>query len=975
MAISFEEFSKQIPEETLSFVIDLLDALSHAWFDLYDNLTINSMDTSSFSKVGKVFFISLDRIVNSAQCRGYLDKLGYKSDFVDDKVAKSSRFKRTKRDLHDYDNLFETYSKYFLPNDSNHNYMELTPIDIFIPIMEAFSKRIKRLGLFSRKEANIFKNAFNPEMNFEEFKDMIIRLRGKIKETESKRKLDELFKEVPENVQLYLKMAYDIRKDIVNDPRDKKLINSEEEFTLASLLLALGFYESKVLNQFDINIDTALIDFLEQNGLHVRATSSDRIIDCVSVDTSVNINPYVLKELFGPVFYDSSSQSAINNLTLSKIISYVLWRINSYCPHLKSLLEQKGANFNALYPSIESISDNYDDYYALKEEKLAEKFYMSLDNKTREFLTLATKTSSYLSSNFSDMAENNRDTLSLVIAAFYFNTNITVLLRQRRINLESIYSFLGVENIPYEDLDKAFFDKKELFRKYKRYVKEGSNKGQDTNWVTPNGVCDNLCDSTFTNSTIIEEVEKHTTNSSSLCGNVHEQMKLALFKQEEQEEHDEYQAKSLFDKSAHDSLVFVKAINVFDYLKKSKIEGLTDNELVDLSMLISFYLIDECHFLQANGILLEDICKIYDINLSSLENRYPYFKSYLELFKKYIEPSNNPDEDSLKRIREKLVENNAPLTHIIDSINESGLGRVDFEQLKAEFVSNKTYISILPISERIAMLDEMAPVSLDENSPMHKYSTYSSCLSKHAVSIGEELSELLKEDAYQSSYKVLLEFCSKVQKDQEDITPEKLRAILARFDGLTRRYGTILEQEQEKYHLLKAYFEKYDEICHEYRSKINETACRLRSILSSPGTHDKYDSLELGIRIKSATSISDFLTTSISSSRQYRQMLDIKMSEYDSMIRTLSLTTELLAQISTQMIMRKNAESVFMDYKILINYFSASITGDSKGKEKYQKLLEKPKKLKNKSESDDGQPAKPATKRIIPRFLQRKESV
>lgn len=266
---SYEEFLKLVPKETKEFINYALPYLNYYSVESR-YLEFRKTDSYTSNYYSKFFFLMLYAMTKNPTYESYFSKYGFDRERIKvnkEKVIPLINIEDLYTSLGSIIPIYEDLTKYEL----------LTPIDIFLPILDNYKQKCNQ---------DIFEELFVRNNGFSNFKDDLISLNKKIKETQEKELEHKLYGNLPISVISYLETASKIRtllyKKLSNDKKDIYM-KKEEDIIPLSLLLATFFYKDTLIYEEE-NIS-------EQSILKGLFTSKGLTEDKILQSLTISINP------------------------------------------------------------------------------------------------------------------------------------------------------------------------------------------------------------------------------------------------------------------------------------------------------------------------------------------------------------------------------------------------------------------------------------------------------------------------------------------------------------------------------------------------------------------------------------------------------------------------------------------------------------------------------------------------------------
>ena len=622
------------------------------YLDYYENIRISG-DNNRYSisdSIDKDFYIFIHSLFECGLCKDTLNMAGYH----DDRFA-FGKFQNNH--VVDFSKLFAKYSSYFLINDSEIEYVSMTPIDIFIPVMEKFAKN------------SIYTHYF--DTGLDELKDMFYEYNDKIKQEDREDLERRVYAGLPINVRAYLEKASSIRTDLLENYSNVELFqNVEKDSIPISLILAVSAYSDLLTDEYGITMQSCIKKVLMDKNL---LTSPEKSATNYKFSSTFDSDIYIIYYLFRKYYEHGIEYHATNNrseITVQDIIDYV---INH---HLNStLVVDRLMDHNKCIPeSLKSfpklVEEEYRKQRLERELKYTSKIYDNLKNDSIEYLELATKIYTLIQEKMKSNKHNTEvlnkeddlDTLSLFIASFYYDLDVAKFYKKYDINLDKIFRFLKL-NITQEEIDNQPLNKKLLVDKFEKFINKGVNQDKNVSSITPSSINHNLCNREFNKSTIMENIFYGLTDNFEISKDFLNQIKneLAEAKKIEQDR----KRKELFEDMDMDTIKYLKRLSrVYKSMKYSS-SKMKDYKTYSILMSLEQFIDNNIYIetLHNNGLSLRDFndTTFFDYSVLSIirenENKIDNVISDIDVdflldnFKDLIFDENNKKRNIIEMIK------------------------------------------------------------------------------------------------------------------------------------------------------------------------------------------------------------------------------------------------------------------------------------------------------------------------------------
>ncbi len=623
--IDYERYKELVPEETLEFTKILL-----LYLDCYNDIEIKAKSVNLFGikKYVKDLYLFLHVLNKFDTYKTILGQGGYKDNFLILKDLKPTGEEN-------FDELFSKYSHYFLIHKKDSNYSTLTPIELFMPIINAYYEKCNSFEAYN----NIF------ELNCLNFIEQYLKPFAKTVKAKEQEALEKkIFDGLPLNVRSFLETASQIRKDLVANYKNNDVFQDIENDSIPlSLLLAISHYDDFEKDEYDLNMKKVIKDVLNHNNLKMSSYANaidynPNNYDDYPIDTSV-INSY-FRKYYEKGIYEGKQRK---DVTVQGIVENIInQKLNDTL-----IIDRVMQKSHCTPDSLKNFLSQIDEFYKLdKEEKMHDyilEIYKDLSRDSIEYLELATRIYSLIQNKMSENKHNTEvlnssddlDTLSLFIASYYYNLDVAEFFKSYNITLDKVLNYLKL-NITKEEIDNVPLDKKLLVDTFKKFVNSGVNHDEDINNITPTHINHNLCDRHFNSSSILERIFYNHTDNTFIDKDFLDQLeeRIESIRRQEQSER------------------FVFLINGLDnhtinYLKKlSKVYKALSNYDIDIDSKKTYALLLSLYSFESENTVF-NIFKKHNLDLGLLYQTSP-FNNALEYIKnKYDYKLDDIDADLL----------------------------------------------------------------------------------------------------------------------------------------------------------------------------------------------------------------------------------------------------------------------------------------------------------------------------------------
>lgn len=434
---------------------------------------------------------------------------------------------------------------------------------------------------------------------------------------------EEIYKDIPVSVVLYLETASRIRELLMNEFSSRNLSENEylknDDSYIVPISLFLAILESDSKEKED------LIAYFSSKGI-----TRENIKKLIRVPNTSEIkrydsNPEAIKHLYKK-YYEPSKDETSKKVSLTSVIKNVLDRSETRNLSIEKILEKLNVKLN----DLSNLEAEVEAYAAIRQEReeveYTKSFYTSLNVDTKEFINLATKIYQLLLIKMKDRkhnsdilsCEDDADTLALYIASTYFNTDLEKFYSGHGVTLEKVLKLLNI-SITREEVDKVKLNSKLTIDKFKKFVTGGVNQNRKPDTITVNDVTRNLCNRDFNKSMIMENIFEEIRRDINLP-NDFTRMIDQYFADLEKKRVTELTKSFYLNKSNAHYVLLDNACKVYKTLQRQDTkQEHQDDELVPMSLLYSLLMLKlgDYEVYEYLGITKGFINKHYDFNIEN----------------------------------------------------------------------------------------------------------------------------------------------------------------------------------------------------------------------------------------------------------------------------------------------------------------------------------------------------------------------
>lgn len=615
MALTYDEFKKIVPKETVDFFNFLLPYLSRyvgRGIDLYFNGTNYCVEDNGC----KSYYLSVYSLNSLKEYMAFLGESGFKSNAY--KLETATTNNEPSLEL-----LYEKYN-YLIPQYEDKTlYYGLQPLDIVLDLQNKHGNNLN---------SYIFSTIFtqNTMSGFKKKVQATLETKKQLREKELEK---ELYNQVPISVISYIETASKIRTILYNKlsyNKDSICKLIDEDIVPLSLFLALFFNTNNYNNnqsKNNFNNQEALMCLFLEKGIDlnkIRSILNISIEESEIKNTAKNM--YAIKELYRK-YYSNGNDINMNpsKVSIQGIVKSILDRGFTNSLVIEKLLSKFNCNVE-MFKNIEQETIRaLENRKKTEEQETIKNFYKEVPKKTRDFIEFAGKTYALILDKMNEKKHNdkilatNNDAavLALYIASHFFNGKISTFFTNSGASYEKVLKLLKI-SITKEEIESKPVERHILVEQYKKYVYEGENNGKSSNCISIDDICFNMCKRDFTKTMILENIYNSLIPEVELTNNFLPLMKEYFLKKEKQEQLEKTQ-KLFYDMPVESIKIVENASIVYHKLIRSS-RGLDKRGAQAISILLSILQSNNAetkNFLENQGFDLKKISSYF-----SLDSRY-----------------------------------------------------------------------------------------------------------------------------------------------------------------------------------------------------------------------------------------------------------------------------------------------------------------------------------------------------------------
>lgn len=615
--LSYNEFKSLVPIETANFVDFVLPYLDYYARDSR-SLNFRRTDHQSNNYYSKYFFLMLYAMAQNSEYETYFSKYGFEKDRV--KVERESVTSSKPKE-----ELF-TLTGAIIPNfDDTTMYETLTPIDILLPILDKYWRACNQ---------DVFNALFARSNDFSNFRKELVKYNNGIKAEQENDLEKEVYGELPITVISYLETASQIRTLLfqkLNSNQTDTMKKLEEDIVPVSLLLATYYYkDTPIYVEENVSEKSAIAEFLSTKGISI-----DKILSNLSVSMGareiqeVPKNIIAIRNLYqrycNSGYYQDKEQTSVS---VRGILENVFNREFTDSVAIEKLF----AKMNCYIGMFDNFDTTIKQYIEIQRRNYSleyvKNFYGELSKEAREFADFTAKIYILLLQNMKEnkhnskllFAEDDADTLALLIATYYFDGDVSEFFIDYGITLEKILSLLNI-SMTREEIEAVELNQKVLVDRYKRFFYDGVNRNKGAKKLTVNDIAHNLCNRGFNRSMIMESIFSELTDEMDLESDFLNQLQNHLSQKENSRKMRLTQR--LFRDIPVESIEFLENTSRIHGYLVQQLKNWNEEDIKSISLLLGLLLSPSTNaqeFFQFQGFNKEQICSYLGINVYSLLN-------------------------------------------------------------------------------------------------------------------------------------------------------------------------------------------------------------------------------------------------------------------------------------------------------------------------------------------------------------------
>ncbi len=576
--ISFERYKDLMPDDTYSYVYQLLKYLGY-------NCSLRTQGYTIASSIDRVLFRCLKAYQKNPEGKSLLSKVGFDNAYDVDESGTVSE-------------TFNTYYPYLTPFKDEDEYLALTPEDIIEHVIKMDDDCVS-LKLIDYTTEDFLKEL---QAVSKSKKDAII---GKMESS--------YYSKINISLINYLNKVSQIYKYLEkNSDRIKYIKPTPENLAAIAYTLGLFYYDNVAYNKDLFDEKKEMEKLFEKKGLTAKRLEDELGIDLSKMNTKPSIlalkndlniaitQRYDFKSVFE--LYETLVGLSISNNASYK---YTLGLCGLTCADIKDCYESiktmsSGNNgdlsvmYDGIFPEVSKLLDRFN------------KIYTYLINNEKIDKTYVSKPEDYLA-------------LSLLISSYMDNQRLAIFLSEHNLTFDKMLELL---NLPKkEELVKLIEEQQPnpiTIINFKSIVYGGYMYGESKSKLTPSNIYNNLYRKDYSKSDIINKLF-FSVNSKKLPDNFVDE-KDNYFDKKENDRLSEIKEKLFKDVSID---VYNYLLIVYSYYRIFLEKGLAEEDTKQLAIICAAIKYDKklCDYLYSFGLTYDAIEKGFNIRWSYNESK------------------------------------------------------------------------------------------------------------------------------------------------------------------------------------------------------------------------------------------------------------------------------------------------------------------------------------------------------------------
>jgi len=585
MSLSYDEYMELVPNETKTFVKNVLDCLDYYLsFPDYYAFTSCKIHSDTARKIIILCSVLEKNYLYKTSIRDLLSSTGISViNSINIKTTSSNQLPNYKEIFNNHSDLFQFYDEF-----TDHKYCELTPMNILNEVIE--KNFIYELNEFFYKNTEYTKTKIKAFALTEK-----VIIQEKLKQ--------EVFGNLPISVVNYLLESSKLYNTLLEK------YDNKNEAIIISLLYGIN-------ECCDRQVESLRNILLENNYQTFLKKVQEKTMCFCSRNESISL----IKKEYSKFFKEGvCTDKQENEVTVNDIFKNLLDRNVSRNIYVEKYLSLMGYTSQELIKKIDSQLNKPNGYYKRLE---LNKFYQNLPKDTINFIETATKIYQVIESRKESnsnylITKEDLITLSLYISNHYYNGRISEFFKDNDVSYEKVLKLLNL-NITKEEIDNVTFEQDILINNYKKFI--FTNDSKDSSNITIEYVCSNLCNVEFCDSLILKNIFNKLSKDYNIVDNFNEQLEKHFDEKKIKEDNEIIE--HFFKDLSNDTIEFLEDVSTLHKFIKKETD-LLDKDLPVFSILFSILKHDETKYDEIKEFL--NTKKIHTSSLAEYFN-LDYFK-------------------------------------------------------------------------------------------------------------------------------------------------------------------------------------------------------------------------------------------------------------------------------------------------------------------------------------------------------------
>ncbi len=559
-------------------------------------------------------------------------------------------------------------------------------------------------------QKTIFYNLFLRNNDFSRFKYDLISFNEGIKLEQERKIAQELYGNLPINVISYLETASKIRTLLfqkLNNNQNDIYMKKEEDIVPLSLIIALYFYkDTPIYTEENVSEQSAIKAFLNTKGITL-----DKILQSLSISISLKDftesqkNIISIKNSFQIyVKKGTCKDREESSINVRSILENAFKREFTKSITIEKLFAKLNC-YVGVFNNFEEIVTQYIEIQRhIYNAEYVKNFYNDLKRETKEFANFTAKIYILLLQKMKEnkhnskllFAEDDADTLALLIATYYYDGDVSKFFKDYGITLEKILNLLNI-TISKKEIENIELNQKILVDRYKRFFYDGVNKNKGAKNLTINDIAHNLCNREFNRSMIMESLFSELTDETDLQSDFLKQMQKHL--EQKENERKMKLTQKMFHDMPVDSIEFLENVSRIHYYLSNVLTNISEEDIKAYALILGIFkntYLETQEFFKYLGFDLNKICSYLNINSKSLLDKQVDIDLLYNEYGSYIFGGQNKDKkreeltplEISKNIFSKELSNSIAISKFLAQFNHSYETFSRFDELYQEYKEN-----------------------------------------------------------------------------------------------------------------------------------------------------------------------------------------------------------------------------------------------------------------------------------------------